>query len=83
MSLGWSLTLITGGIYCAQALLIGYTIQAFFTSNIAEMRSRANLLALCWLIVAIVEFFGHALYWWSFGYSAERMARPPSSSLIK
>ena len=67
------MTLITGGIYPAQALLIAYLISAFMSPDIAYLRSRANLLSLCWLVVAIAEFLAYSTYQWSFGYSAERM----------
>jgi ATP-binding cassette subfamily B (MDR/TAP) protein 1 len=39
----------------------------------AYLRSRSNLLALFWLIVAIVEFFAYGLYSWCFGYASEKM----------
>jgi ATP-binding cassette subfamily B (MDR/TAP) protein 1 len=75
LMLGWSMTLITGGVYAAQALIFSFSIEAFMDPDIPYMRSRANLFALCWVFVAIAEFFGYGIYSWSFGYSAERMAR--------
>ena len=73
LTLGWSMILITGGIFPAQALLIAYAIAAFVSPDIVYLRARANLFSLCWLVVAIAEFFGSTIYHWSFGYLAERM----------
>lgn len=73
LTLGWSTTLITGGIFPAQALLIAYAIAAFVSPDLVYLRSRANLFSLCWFVVAIAEFIGYTTYHWSVGYSAERM----------
>lgn len=70
------MTLITGGVYPAQALLFAYSIAAFMNPDISYMRSKANLYSLWWLIVAIILFIGYATYQWSFGYSAQRMVYP-------
>jgi ATP-binding cassette, subfamily B (MDR/TAP), member 1 len=76
ITLGWSMILITGGIFPAQGLLIAYAISAFVSPDMTYLRARANLFSLCWLVVAIAEFIGYTVYHWSFGYTAERMVLP-------
>jgi ATP-binding cassette, subfamily B (MDR/TAP), member 1 len=76
IALGWSMILITGGIFPAQGLLIAYAIAAFVSPDIGYLRARANLFSLCWFVVAIAEFIGYTVYHWSFGYTAERMVLP-------
>ena len=70
------MTLITGGVYPAQALLFAYSIYAFMNPDIPYMRNRANLYSLCWLLVAIALFFGYGTYQLSFGYAAQKMVLP-------
>jgi len=55
------------------ALLFAYGINGFLVSDTGYLRSRSNLIALMWLTVAIVEFFGYGLYAWCFGYASEKM----------
>ena len=57
------------------SLLFAYGISGFTSSDMAFIRSRANLIGLMWLVVAIVELFAYGLYAWSFGYASERMVR--------
>ena len=76
------MTLLVGGNNPANALLFAYMIPALMNPDIQYMRSRANLLALMFLVVAIGSFVGYFIYQWSFGYSAERMVRPSMAVLI-
>jgi ATP-binding cassette subfamily B (MDR/TAP) protein 1 len=73
LATGWATTLITGGVYPAQALLFAYMIAALLMSDISAMRDRANFLAMWWLVIGIVEFMAYTLQGWGFGYSSEKM----------
>lgn len=75
LAIGWSTSLLTGGVYSAQAVLFAFLITDLLNPNIAEMRSRANFLSLWWLIIAIIEFIAYSLQTWGFGYAAEKMVR--------
>jgi len=55
------------------ALLFAYGVSGFLTGDFSQLRSRSNLIALMWLVVAIVEFFGYGLYASCFGYASEKM----------
>ena len=67
------MTILTGGAYSATALLFTYGFNALLSPNLSYLRSRSNLIAAMWLVVAFVEFFAGALYAWSFGFVCERM----------
>jgi len=75
LSAAWGTTLLTGGVYAAQALLFAYLITALLNPDIGAMRSRADFLSLWWLIIAIVEFAAYAIQNWGFGYASEKMVR--------
>jgi len=72
---GWLTTLLTGGVYPAQAVLFAYLVTELLNPNIPAMRSRANFLSLWWLIIAIIEFCAYSLQTWGFGYASEKMVR--------
>ena len=67
------MTMLTGGAYSAMALLFAYGLNALLSSNLSYLRSRSNLIAGMWLMVAFVELFAYALYAWNFGFASERM----------
>jgi hypothetical protein len=67
------MTIITGGAYSAMALLFAYGLNGLMSSNMSYLRSRSNLIAGMWLIIAFVELFAYALYAWHFGFASERM----------
>jgi ATP-binding cassette subfamily B (MDR/TAP) protein 1 len=73
LTTGWATSLITGGVYPAQALLFAYMITALLMSDISAMRDRANFLAMWWLVIGIIEFMAYSLQGWGFGYSSEKM----------
>lgn len=75
MSVGWLTTLVTGGVYSAQAILFAQLITDLLNPDIAAMRSRANFLSLWWLIIAIIVFLAYGLQTWGFGYASEKMVR--------
>jgi ATP-binding cassette subfamily B (MDR/TAP) protein 1 len=75
MSIGWLTTLVTGGVYSAQAILFAQLITDLLNPDIAAMRSRANFLSLWWLIIAIIVFLAYSLQTWGFGYASEKMVR--------
>jgi hypothetical protein len=54
------------------ALLFSYGIDGFINLD-PGVKSNYSLIALMWLVVAIVEFFGYGFYAWSFGFASERM----------
>ena len=68
-------TLITGGVFPAQALLFAYLVTALLNPDISAMRSRANFLSVWWLVIAICEFIAYSLQGWGFGYASEKMVR--------
>jgi ABC transporter transmembrane region len=82
LSAGWASTLITGGVYPAQALLFAYLITALLNPDIPAMRSRANFLSLWWLIIAIFEFIAYFIQNWGFGYASEKMVFKITSILM-
>lgn len=67
------MTMLTGGAYSAMALLFTYGFNALLSPDLSYLRSRSNLIAALWLVVAFVEFFAFALYAWNFGFVCERM----------
>ena len=75
------MTIITGGSYSAMALLFAYGLKALISPNLSYLRSRSNLIAGMWLVVAFVELFAYALYAWNFGFASERMVL--SSSVFR
>ena len=75
MTTGWLMSFLTGGVYPAQALLFAYLVTALLNPNLSYMRSRANFLALWWLVIAFVAFGAHFIQNWGFGYSSEKMTR--------
>lgn len=75
LTAGWLTTLLTGGVYPAQALLFAYLITALLIPGTAAMRARANFLSLWWLIIAIIEFLAYSIQGWGFGYASEKMVQ--------
>jgi hypothetical protein len=69
------MTILTGGAYAAMGLLFAYGLNYLMSRNIAYLRSRANLIAGMWLVVAVVQLIAYALYAWNFGFASERMVR--------
>jgi ATP-binding cassette subfamily B (MDR/TAP) protein 1 len=69
------MTIISGGVYPAVALLFSFGLIAFMSPDLVYMRSRINLLGAMWLVVSIAEGFACAFYVWSFGLCSERMVR--------
>ena len=67
------MSLLTGGVYPAQALLFAYLISDLLNPDIHAMRSRANQLSLWWVIIAIILFLAYLVQGWAFGYSSEKM----------
>jgi hypothetical protein len=59
------------------ALLFAYGLNYLMNPDITYLRSRANLIALMWLVLAIVQFLAYALYAWNFGFASERMVLLP------
>ena len=67
------MTMLTGAAYSAMALLFAYGLNALLSPNMSYLRSRSNLIAGMWLVVAFVEFFAYVAYAWNFGFASERM----------
>jgi hypothetical protein len=67
------MTIITGSAYSAMALLFAYGLTALMSPNMSYLRSRSNLIAGMWLVVAFVELVAYAVYAWGFGFASERM----------
>jgi preprotein translocase subunit SecE len=70
------MTIVTGAAYSAMALLFAYGLNYLMSPSIPFLRSRSNLIAGMWLVVAVVQFFAYALYAWNFGFASERMVSP-------
>ena len=69
------MSLATGGVYPAQALLFAFLVSDLLNPDISAMRSRANQLSLWWLIISIVLFLAYFIQGWAFGYASEKMVR--------
>jgi preprotein translocase subunit SecE len=67
------MTIITGSAYSAMALLFAYGLNYLMSPSIPFLRSRSNLIAGMWLVLAVVQFIAYALYAWNFGFASERM----------
>jgi hypothetical protein len=71
--LGWGTTIITGGVYSAQALLFAYLVTALLLPDVSALRSRADFLSVWWVVIAVIEFLASFIQNWSFGYASEKM----------
>lgn len=76
LSIGWFMTMLTGGASAAMAILFAYGLNLQMTPDPAYLRSRSNFIAGMWLTIAFVELFAYALYAWNFGFASERMVFP-------
>jgi ATP-binding cassette subfamily B (MDR/TAP) protein 1 len=83
LSAGWLSTLITGGVFPAQALLFAYLVTALLNPDISAMRSRANFLSVWWLVIAIFEFIAYSVQGWGFGYASEKMVYRKNNRLLR
>jgi len=70
------MSLLTGGVYPAQALLFAYLVSDLLNPDTRAMRSRANQLSLWWVIIAITLFLAYLVQGSAFGYSSEKMVFP-------
>ena len=70
------MTILTGAAYAAMAILFAYGLDALINPDLAVLRSRSNLIAVMWLVVAVVELLAYAMYGWNFGFASERMVIP-------
>ena len=69
------MTILTGSAYSAMALLFAYGLNYLMSPDISYLRSRSNLIAGMWLVIALAQFLAYALYAWNFGYASEKMVK--------
>lgn len=75
MLFGFVASVLCGAVYPAQAIVFAKLITLFVTPNSPNFRHDADLYALLWLIIAIVEFFAFFGIAFFFGQCSEMMVR--------
>jgi len=65
---------IVGASYSGEAVIFGHTVESLSPCKSEEsIRSRGNLFALLFFILAIVEFLANMISWSAFGFAAEKI----------